>query len=124
MPQITELPNLGFKWHEEWTVEMICTGGADAGIEVVLKMSTDGGVQAIRGLFEMVYNRFHGGRHGGKLVPIMPLEKESYQHVKHGKVWKPVLNPIDWMLLDGPAPAPEPEPASPLPEQPRRRRVA
>jgi hypothetical protein len=62
--------------------------------------------------------------HGGRIVPVVLLEKDSYQHSQYGKVWFPVLNTVDWMSLNGPAPAPAPTPtAPPSVDQPRRRRV-
>ena len=122
-PVITELPDTGFDWQEEWAVNMKCLDGADAGVEVVFKATTDGGIKAIVLMVDLVRDRINSGQHDGKIVPIVLLEKDSYQHSEHGRVWIPVLNTVDWMSLDGPAPTPEPAPQSPI-EQPRRRRVA
>ena len=121
-PVITELPDTGFDWQEEWAVNMKCLSGADAGAEVIFKANTDGGIKAIVIMLDLVRDRLNGGQHDGKIVPIALLEKDSYQHGQYGKVWFPVLNTIDWMPLDGPAPTP-PSKSSPV-EQPRRRRVA
>src|SRR5262245_6757288 len=41
-PMITEMPDTGFPWQEEWAVNMRCTNGADAGVEVIFKATTDG----------------------------------------------------------------------------------
>ena len=121
-PEVTELPDRGFPWQEQMTVNMKCVSGADTGLEVVFKTATDGGIKAIAGLIDAVRDRFNGGEHGGKVVPIVRLEKDSYQNPQYGRIWVPVLPIIDWMSLDGPVPAPAP--ASPPPtEQPRRRRV-
>jgi hypothetical protein len=122
-PVITELPDMGFPWQEEWAVNMKCLDGADAGVEVVFKATTDGGVKAIVIMVDLIRDRINGSQHGGKIVPIVLLEKGSYQHSQYGKVWYPVLNVVDWMSVDGPAPTPEPAPQSSI-EQPRRRRVA
>ena len=122
MPAITELPDTGFPWQPQMTVNMKCVDGTDAGIEVVFKTTTDGGIKAIAAMVELVRDRLNGGQHDGKIVPIALLEKDSYPHRERGKVWFPVFNTIDWMPLDGPAPTPTPEP--PPVEQPRRRRVA
>ena len=122
-PVITELPNTGFPWQEEWAVNMKCLDGADAGVEVIFKATTDGGVKAIVILVDQVRDRINSGQHDGKIAPIVLLEKDSYPHRDHGRVWIPVLNTVDWMSLDGPAPTPEPAPQPPT-EQPRRRRVA
>ena len=123
-PLITELPDLGCPWQEEWSVNMKCLSGADAGVEVVFKATTDGAIKAIVLMVDEVRDRLSGGQHGGKIVPIALLERDSYQHSKHGPTPYPVLNRIDWMSLDGPAPAPAPVEPTPPVDQPRRRRVA
>jgi hypothetical protein len=100
-----------------------CISGTDAGVEVTYKPTTDGGIQAVAGLIEAVKERLDGGAHNDNVVPIVLLEKDSYQHNQHGRVWIPIPKIDDWMPLDGPAPAPKSSPP-PSPEQPRRRRVA
>jgi len=118
-PLITDMQDVGFPWQEQWAVNLKCLDGADAGVEVVFKATTDGGIKAVVLMVDMVRDRLNSGQHD---VPIALLEKDSYQHSQFGKVWFPVLNTIDWMPLDGPAPTP-PSKSSPV-EQPRRRRVA
>jgi hypothetical protein len=122
-PEVTELPDKGFPWQEQWAVNLKCVDGADAGTEVVYKPTTTGGIQAIAGLIEAVRDQLNGGQHGGKVSPIVHLEKDSYQHAQFGRVWTPLLTLVDWMPLNGPSPAPEP--ASPPPaKEPSRRHVA
>jgi hypothetical protein len=128
-PEVTDLPNKGFPWQEQWSVNLKCIDGADAGTEVVYKPTTVGGIQSIAGLIEAVRDQLNSAQHGGKISPIVHLEKDSYQHVLFGRVWTPLLTIVDWMPLSGPEPAPEP--VSPTPkgsppaaDQPRRRRVA
>jgi hypothetical protein len=121
-PLITDMQDTGYPWQEEWAVNLKCISGADAGVEVVFKATTDGAIKAIVLMVDEVRDRLNSGQHDGKIAPIVLLEKGSYQHPKHGPTSYPVLNRIDWMPLDGPAPAPAPEP--PPVEQPRRRRVA
>jgi hypothetical protein len=121
------MPDTGCPWQEEWAVNMKCISGADAGVEVVFKATTDGAIKAVVMLLDLVRDRLNLGEkeHHGKIVPIVLLEKDSYPHAQYGKVPYPVLNAVDWMSLDGPAPEPAPEPAPQSPsEQPRRRRVA
>jgi hypothetical protein len=129
-PLVTELPNLGFPWQEEYSVDMKFIDGADAGSEVVFKPTTLGCKDVLLGLIDTTLNRIRGGQHGGKTVPVVRLERDSYPHKKHGRVWIPVLTVVDWISPEGPAPvsAPPPPPRTPAPatpaaEQPRRRRV-
>lgn len=136
MPDFAKLPDTGFQWQEEWAVNLKCLDGADAGVEVTYKANTDGGIKAIAALVNLVRDRLDLAQEqddkvkpddkiGDKISPIMELEKSSYPHTQHGRVWIPVLKLVGWMSMRGPAPTPEPSPApqSP-PEQPRRRRVA
>ena len=120
-PEVTDLPDKGFPWSEQWAVNLKCISGTDAGVEVVYKPTTDGGIKAVAGLIEAVKERLDGGAHNDNVAPIVLLEKDSYQHNQYGRVWTPTPTIVDWMPLNGPAPPP----ASPPPaEQPRRRRVA
>jgi hypothetical protein len=121
-PLIADMPDTTFPWQEEWSVNMKCLDGADAGVEVIFKATTDGAIKAIELLVDELRNRLNGNQHNGKIAPIVLLEKDGYQHPKHGPTPIPVLTIVDWMPLDGPAPTPAPEP--PPVEQPRRRRVA
>jgi hypothetical protein len=132
MPSLAELPDMGFEWKEEWTIDLKCLDGADAGVEVTLKMSTYGGIQALTGVLEAVRDRINSDQHDDKIVPVVCLEKYSYQHPQYGPTVNPLLTIISWMAMDGPAPASEPaSPPPPVPpappasaaEQPRRRRV-
>ena len=126
-PNVAELPDLGFPWQEQWAVNMKCLSGADAGKEVVYKAATFGGRQAIVELIDAIRDRFNGGKHGGKVVPIVHLEKYDYPHPQYGKTVNPLLTIVDWVSLEDPEPAPAPAspPTSPSSsaEQPRRRRV-
>lgn len=126
MPNVAELPNLGFPWVPEWCVNLKCLDGADAGLEVTYKTTTDGGVKAVAGLINTVRERINSGQHDGKVSPVLLLHKDTYPHSEHGRQWVPVPEIVDWIPLSGPTPpAPAPAPASP-PEptpQPRRRRV-
>jgi len=124
MIDVTTLPHVNAPWQEEWTVNMKCLDGADAGVEVIYKGTTRGGIQAVVLLLDQIRERINSGQHEGKIAPIVLLEKDSYQHVKHGRVFIPVLTLVDWMSLDGPAPAPTPAGPRPPIDQPRRRRVA
>ena len=105
MPDPSELPDHGFPWVQQWAVNLKCLDGADAGVEVVYKPTTVGGVQAIVGLVEEVRDRLNGKMHGGKVSPIVQLGKYDYSSTQYGRIWAPLLDVIAWMSLDGPAPA-------------------
>jgi hypothetical protein len=128
MPLITDLPDKGFPWQEQRTVNAKCIDGADAGVEVTFVTTTEGGKQVVGDLIETIRDRLNNDQHGGNVVPVVTLGRDSYPHPQHGRIWRPVLRIVGWMPLSGPAsapvPTPPPAPVSPAPtEQPRRRRV-
>jgi hypothetical protein len=130
-PMPPEPLDAGFPWQKQGSVNMKCINGPDANVEVVFKATTDGGLQAIRGTFDTTRDRLIGGQHDSNIVPGALLRKNSYQHSEYGRVWKPVLEIVEWYPLDGPPPASAPKPPPPPPEsaaasaddQPRRRRI-
>jgi hypothetical protein len=130
-PNPAELPDTGFPWGEEWSVDLKCLDGADAGVEVTFKSTTNGGIKAVATLIDNIRGRLNSGQHDDKISPVVLLEKDSYPHQQYGRVWEPLFSIVDWMSMSGPAPAPKPE-SPPLPPpantntaaaQPRRRRV-
>src|SRR5262245_39135475 len=134
MPDVTKLPDTGFPWQQEWAVNLKCISGADAGVEVIFKATTDGAITAVNGLLDAVRNQIESelrnGKtvHDGEIAPIVLLEKDSYPHPQYGKTPIPLLTIVDWMPLGGPTSTPAPAEPTPTPtppaDQPRRRRVA
>jgi hypothetical protein len=128
-PPITQLPDMGSKWDDQWSVHLTCVSGADEGAKVVFKGSTDGGLQAITGLFNAIRDRINAGEHD-VIVPILLLEQDSYQHPQYGRTVIPLLTIIGWMSrydlkpISPPPPPPPKEPQATAAEQPRRRRIA
>ena len=100
--------------------DLKCLDGADAGIEVIFKPTTVGGIQAVAGVIEAVRDRLNGGMHDGKVSPIVLLEKSSYQHGQHGKRLDSVARRSSTgCRLSGPttSPASPPPPPPPAAEQ-------
>jgi hypothetical protein len=132
-PLVTELPDHESPWVEQLAVDLKFIDGTDAGSEVTYKPTTVGGKDVLLGVIDTTLNRIRDDLHDGKTVPVVRLERDSYQHAKFGRVWVPLLTITDWMSPEGPLPpsasAPPPPPRPPAPttqaaEQPRRRRVA
>jgi hypothetical protein len=124
LPLVTELPDVGAEWKPQWSVNMKCINGADAGVEVVFKASTVGTIDATKALIGAVADRINGGQHGGSIVPIVNHSCSSYQHKKYGPIPTPMMEIRRWMPLEGPAPVPKPESPSPEAQPQRRRRAA
>jgi len=136
-PDITKLRDTGFPWQDQWSVEMKCLNGADAGREVIFKANTDGTIAAIVETFNLVRTKIDDElreqrenpdyKIDDKIAPIYTLGASWYSHKEFGRTNTPVMTLVGWMSLDGPAPAPvepTPTPSNSNTEQPRRRRVA
>jgi hypothetical protein len=118
LPEIdpADLPDVGAPWQPQMSFEMKCLDGTDAGVEVVLKSNTDGGISAILGLIDNVRSRLNAGQHNGDIAPILTLGKGGYPHPQYGWTNTPLLTDVGWMSMSGPAP--KPAPASPPPPKP------
>jgi hypothetical protein len=142
LPDKATLPNKGFPWREERTVELKCLDGINTGLTVMFTSTTQGGMQTFGNLVNAVIDRINSEPDDDSVAPVIYLEETSYQHSERGRIWKPLLTIGDWMPRNGPAPeltpvtpTPTPTPPSPPPAPPppaaaagaepgRRRRVA
>jgi hypothetical protein len=111
MPDKTKLPSTGYEWQEEWTINMKCVRGIDAGVEVMLKFTSDGGDQFIRDLIAAFRDRVDSGAHIGLdiPVPVIMLDHTGYDHKnpKFGHIFKPIWNIVDWLTMPPDAAVPQ-----------------
>jgi hypothetical protein len=128
MPNLADLPDLGFEWALQLAFTLMCLTGADKGLAAQFKSNTVGGAKAFNGLFDEVKRRWLSGEHDGKLFPIVELAQTSTQSQKFGKIPEPIFNIVGWSTAKGPEPESKspPSPKSPTSsvaasEQPRRR---
>ena len=131
-----ELPDTGFPWQPQLSIQLMCISGEDAGTAVVYKVSSKGGVSAINKLLREVLARDAGSN--PEIYPVVKLESYQDKASKY-KTWYPVLKQANWhdaasfeAVTSGgtptakleepaaPAPAVAPEPEA---EPPRRRRT-
>src|SRR5262249_20265702 len=64
------LPDKGFVWQQQWSINVKCLSGADAGVEASYKTTTTGGSQAVCDVITAIRDRLNDSQHGGKVVPI------------------------------------------------------
>src|SRR5262249_32925746 len=124
-PDITKLPDTGFPWQEQWSVEMKCLDGADAAIEVIFKANTDGTLSAIVEMFDLVRKKIDDElrkqrenpdyKIDDKIAPIVTLGASWYPHKEFGRTNTPTMALVGWMSLDGPEPKPAPVEPTPTP---------
>jgi hypothetical protein len=129
MPDRATLPPSEGTWKEQWQVGVKILSGPDAGTDAMFKGSIKGGLDCIKGLFNLSRARVLAGKHDGKVVPIGTLERGGYPHGQYGWVPTPEMAIVDWIAFDAPDPVEAPSPPSgpsPSPsaaEPPRKRRV-
>ncbi len=132
-------PVNGFPFNEQRSFKLKCINGDDAGVEVMHKLSSVGGMRAIDGLLADMQAQL--ATNPAFPCPVIELEVDSYQHTKWGKVFVPIFTLRGWAdmngnlsgqgeLLPNPGELPSsitgqpketPKPAEPEPTQRRRR---
>jgi len=126
MPEVAEPPPGAEKgWEMQVGFSLKCISGEDAGMEARFTATSVGGKRSVQALALAVAEQ--ADKDQSKIVPVVTLGKDHYQHKSYGRIYTPVLDVVEWMSMDGPAadgedvradsPADEAAPA-------RRRRVA
>ena len=100
------------KWDAQVAFALKGIEGAQEGVQVLYKTSSQGGKEAVANLLSQIIARGRAGE--AKVCPVVALETTNYKHKKYGKIFKPVLAVDEWMDIpdgaDKPEPAPEPAP--------------
>lgn len=89
----------GFEWKEQRVFDVKCMTGDDEGTEVVFKTASIGGMRAFDVFLAELGKQAR--KDPGHLVAILEFEVTSYQHVKYGQIFNPVLNIVGWADMDG-----------------------
>lgn len=111
-PMVDTLPDNGVDakgkqttWDEQMSIRLMCVSGEDEGVEVIYKVSTVGGLNAIKDLAKAVGAKINSG--SADVVAVVTLANDSYPHKEYGKTYIPVLDIASWMGMDAaPAAAP------------------
>ena len=126
-------PVQGTEFTEQLAATLRCMTGADAGVEVLYKTPSHGGITAMNKLRAEIQQRLSEPGGLEYPCPVLQLSHEHYQHPSHGKTYTPLLTIVGWCSLNGEmAPehagvieAPEEEPvAAPAPVRTRKPPVA
>lgn len=125
------LPDVGAPWTEQVAFQAVVINGEDAGVELIYKTSSKGGIKAFNKLINEILRHLEENPGDDKIVPIIELGNDSYKHPKYGRIYTPVLTIAQWAsmadtidsveLTEAEEAAPEPEPE---PTRPARRRRA
>lgn len=121
LPVHSDLQNTGWDWDQQLSVELQCITGADKGTTVQYKVTSVGGMNAIKALITELMKQLDTDE--TRPVPVVSLDHDTYMHKKHGKVYVPVIGVQKWVELTAEAPAAEDEPEPKAkPEKPARQR--
>lgn len=121
LPVHSDLQNTGWDWDQQLSVELQCVTGEDKGTTVQYKVTSVGGMNAIKALIAELMKQLDTDE--TRPVPVVSLDHDTYMHKKHGKVYVPIISVQKWVELTAEAPAVEDEPETKAePEKPARQR--
>ena len=114
---IADLPNLGAKWDDNISFEMMCTNGEDKGITVEYTANSYGGKKAFAELDAAIQRQLDADPKN--LVPVVDLTFDSYEHTNksYSTIYNPIFDIKSWIAMDAAPPIAEaPKPV----EQPKQ----
>jgi hypothetical protein len=124
LPEVEAAPPGASKgWEMQIGFSLKCLSGEDAGMEARYTAISVGGKRSVQELALAVAEQ--ADRDSSKIVAVVTLGKDHYQHKSYGRIYTPVFDVVEWVGMNGPeaqADEPQAEPADPAPT--RRRRVA
>ncbi len=99
MPDITTLPNVGQPYQVQFSFELLCMSGQDAGTKVLYKNGSYGCKVAVQDLVEKVNAQALVDQ--TKLCPVVMLEIRSYYHTEWKKdFYNPILKIQKWIAFE------------------------
>jgi hypothetical protein len=101
-------PVNGTAFAEQFSMELTCILGEAEGTEVLYKNHSAGFTDAFSKLLSEIQARWSADP--VYFWPVITLAQTSYQHKKHGEIWKPLLPIVAWTDQNGDF-APDSEPA-------------
>ena len=96
--QLGNLPDVGAPWTECNAFDLLCISGEDKGTTVKFKTNSHGGRRAFNDMLKLVEKAMEDGT--GKVIPIVELDVDSYQHKDWGKTYTPVFDVKKWVMPD------------------------
>jgi hypothetical protein len=125
LPEVDAAPPGASKgWEMQIGFSLKCISGEDAGMEARYTATSVGGKRSVQTLALAVAEQAEKDQN--KIVPVITLGKDHYQHKSYGRIYTPLFDVVEWVGMNGPeAQADEPQAETPEPAPTgRRRRVA
>jgi len=116
-PIVSELPDLGYPWAAQVSVQLQCLSGEDEGEVVLYKGTSLGLSNVIKELSGAIIGQLKSGE-DELIVPCVTLESDHYDHKQYGRTYFPVLAIQHWTDMDGATASGEEDGEDPEPEAP------
>ena len=126
LPEVDAAPPGATKgWEQQVGFSLKCISGEDAGMEARFSATSVGGKKAVQQLALSVAEQ--ADKDSTRIVPVITLSKDHYQHKSYGRIFTPVFKVEEWVTMEGPQADTNadaaPEAAEEAPAAGRRRRV-
>ena len=115
-------PNAKKGWELQYGMMLQCTSGEDAGINAKFMTTSVGGKKSLQQLVSSV--AVQAKADADKIVAMVHLRTEHYQHKSYGKIYTPMFELVSWASMNGETEAPAEAAPEPAPAGRRRRAVA
>ena len=92
-------PIEGFPFTQQFSCEMRCLDGEDQGTEVLYKVNSVGGTNAIQKLLEAIQRQL--ADNPAFPCPVLDLQVDHYQHPQYGKIYVPVFEVTGFCDMNG-----------------------
>jgi hypothetical protein len=100
LPEYRSPEGMLWEWNDQISAQLKCMSGVDINVQVLYKTSSVGGIRATTGLLQQVVDRLSKGE--TKVVPVIRLNRDYYDHKSYGRTYFPVFTVVDWLVLGGP----------------------
>jgi hypothetical protein len=99
LPQLAELPDVGAPYQLQFSFELLCINGEDAGVMALYKNGSYGAKVVVQTLVEEV--RKQAKRDPSRLCPVVELGIRDYFHKEWKKtIYNPVLPIQEWITFE------------------------
>jgi len=125
LPEVEAAPPGASKgWEMQIGFSLKCISGEDAGMEARYTATSVGGKRSVQELALAVAEQ--ADKDSSKIVAVVTLGKDHYQHKSYGRIFTPVFDVVEWVGMNGPEAEASEATGEPAPSQTtgRRRRVA
>jgi hypothetical protein len=99
LPRLVDLPNVGAPYSLQFSFELLCMTGEDAGVMALYKNGSYGAKVIVQTLAEEI--RQQAKRNASQLCPVVKLGIRDYFHSEWKKtIYNPVLDIVRWTTFE------------------------